>query len=56
MTNKEPRKSEKEPCKSEKETWECENMKEVDTSSMDYELYECGICGRRNKLYYDEMR
>lgn len=36
---------------------ECPNMKprEGDTS-MEYEHYECKVCGKRTKLDYDEMR
>lgn len=36
---------------------ECPNMKskEGDTD-MECERYECKVCGRRERLYYDEMR
>lgn len=45
------------PCKTERESWSCKNMqpKENDTS-MEYEYYNCLVCGRYYKLDYDEMR
>lgn len=37
--------------------WECPNMKEREGDrSMEYEHYECKVCGERTKLDYDEMR
>lgn len=34
----------------------CPNMKEDETwRSMDSERYECKVCGRTDKLYYEEM-
>lgn len=35
----------------------CPNMKrKVGDLSMDYEYYECEVCGKTDKLCYDEMR
>ena len=37
--------------------WECPNMKPVKgDTSMEYEHYECKVCGRSDKLDYEEMR
>jgi hypothetical protein len=37
--------------------WECPNMKEKEGDlSMEYEHYECHVCGKRYKLDYEEMR
>ncbi len=36
---------------------DCPNMKEREgDTSMEYEHYECKVCGRRDKLDYEEMR
>lgn len=44
-------------CTTERESWTCKNMKEVPgDTSMDYEHYECKVCGRRMKLDYEEMK
>lgn len=44
-------------CKTERESWDCKNMKPVPGDlSMDYEHYECKVCGRRMKLDYEEMK
>lgn len=47
----------KTPCTDIRDSWRCPNMlpKEGDTD-MNYEHYECKICGRRISLDYDEMR
>lgn len=37
--------------------WMCPNMKERENdTSMEYEHYECKVCGRTYKLDYEEMR
>lgn len=42
------------PCK---DHWSCPNFREKDGDlSMDYEHYECKVCGKRDKLDYEEMR
>lgn len=44
-------------CATERESWTCKNMKSVDgDTDMEYEHYECKVCGRRMKLDYEEMR
>lgn len=44
-------------CQTERESWSCKNMKERENDlDMQYEHYECKICGRTMKLDYDEMR
>lgn len=44
-------------CATERETWTCPNMRGVDGDlSMDYEYYECKVCGRTMKLDYEEMK
>lgn len=42
-------------CETEEELVTCKNMKEYG-DSMDCEKYKCDICGRKMKLYYDEMK
>ena len=45
------------PCTTPRESWQCPNMKEVaNDTSMTHEHYECGVCGKRIALDYDEMR
>ena len=34
----------------------CPNMKEEDSCDMEKETYQCDACGKREHLYYDEMR
>lgn len=34
----------------------CYNIKYIESSCMDSELYECKVCGLRYRLYYDDMR
>lgn len=47
----------KQPCTNERESWQCSNMKEVEgDTSMEYEHYECKVCGRRISLDYEEMK
>lgn len=44
-------------CANERESWTCPNMLGVEgDTDMDYERYECKVCGRRMKLDYEEMR
>ena len=44
-------------CKTKQDSWRCPNMKEVEGDlDMNYEHYECKICGKTMKLDYDEMR
>ena len=46
----------KEPCKTQEDTWRCPNMKPVsDDMDMSYERYECKLCGRTEKLDYEEI-
>ena len=33
----------------------CPNMKLRDDTDMEAETYECNVCGRRYKLYYEDM-
>lgn len=42
-------------CQTEKESLTCKNMKEYG-QDMDCERYKCGVCGRKLKLDYDEMK
>lgn len=42
-------------CKYSEYKIDCPNMKEVETSSFDYELYKCDICGETLKFYYEDM-
>lgn len=51
------RKEQLTPCQNERETWDCPNMKprEGDTS-MEYEHYDCKICGRHVALDYEETK
>jgi len=45
------------PCKTERESWSCPNMKGVEgDTDMNFEHYECKVCGRRVALDYEEMR
>ncbi len=55
--------TERKPCEHEKKPgfrWhihDCPNMKEVEGDlSMDCERYECKVCGRRDRLDYEEMK
>jgi len=35
----------------------CPHLKEVSSASdMDGETYDCNVCGRHYRLYYDDMR
>ena len=34
----------------------CSNIKYIDETNMDSELYNCDTCGLRYRLYYDDMR
>lgn len=37
--------------------WNCPNfLPEEGDTSMEYEHYECKVCGKRDKLDYEEMR
>jgi hypothetical protein len=37
--------------------WNCPNMRSKPGDlDMEYEHYECLVCGRSYKLYYEEMR
>jgi hypothetical protein len=45
------------PCKTEREAWSCPNLKDRENDTdMNYEHYDCKVCGRHVKLDYDEMR
>lgn len=45
------------PCATERQSWTCPNMKGVEGDvSMEYEHYECKVCGRTMKLDYEEMK
>lgn len=45
------------PCESDRASWTCENMKPVEgDTDMQFEHYECKVCGRRMSLDYDEMK
>ncbi len=47
----------KTPCATERESWQCINMRPIgNDTDMNYEHYECKLCGRRVALDYDEMR
>lgn len=38
-------------------TWRCPNMQEKEGDlDMEYERYECKVCGKTMKLDYEEMR
>lgn len=54
MSDQQP---ETKPCESERESWSCKNMKprEGDTD-MQFEHYDCKVCGRHMALDYDEMK
>lgn len=54
MNETRPPKNLPEDC-NEKNEHLCPNMKEYGTD-MDCERYKCGVCGRRYKLDYDDMR
>lgn len=44
-------------CKSPRESLSCENMKEVENDTgIDYQHYECKVCGRTMSLHYEEIR
>ena len=44
-------------CMTMAEADKCPNMKPVEGDmDMEYERYECKVCGRRFKLDYEEMR
>ena len=48
---------EAEQCRSERDSWTCKNMKPVDgDTDMQFEHYECKVCGRHMSLDYDEMK
>lgn len=50
MTDKQPSK-----CQN-GERNKCPNMKyDENAGGMEYELYECAVCGERYKLYYEDM-
>lgn len=45
------------PCANDRDSWQCPNMKEVEgDTDMEYEHYECKLCGRRISLDYEEMK
>lgn len=44
-------------CATDRESWACLNMKPIeDDSDMQYEHYECKVCGRTMKLDYEEIK
>lgn len=52
-----PNSQEAEVCTTRFPISECPNMKPVEGDlSMEYEQYECDVCGRREKLDYEEMK
>jgi len=45
------------PCTPERDSWTCKNMRPVEGDlDMEYEHYECKVCGRTMKLDYEEMK
>ena len=47
----------KEACATERDSWQCPNMRPVlGDLDMEYEHYECKLCGRKVALDYEEMK